>query len=190
MPIDFAASKALFHLPDGVIYLDGNSLGPMVKTAPARVDAAVRDEWGDMLIRGWNKAGWMAQPRVLGDRIARLIGAEPGTVVLGDTLSIKVYQALASVDVTYKFLRPVPPDGRELTATAHVVHRGRTMAVANASAVKANKPMMPFQCRDMAVRSSARHMPPAAKCQRRPRCGLYSQVASSTAASPTPFGLV
>ncbi|MDX5350779.1 MAG: kynureninase [Paracoccaceae bacterium] len=96
MPIDFAATKALFHLPEGVIYLDGNSLGPMVRTAPARVERAVTQEWGDMLIRGWNKAGWMAQPRVLGDRIGRLIGAEPGTVVLGDTLSIKVYQALAS----------------------------------------------------------------------------------------------
>ncbi len=96
MPIDFAAKKALFHLPEGLIYLDGNSLGPMVRTAPARVDQAMQAEWGDLLIRGWNKAGWMAQPRALGDRIARLIGAEPGTVVLGDTLSIKVYQALAS----------------------------------------------------------------------------------------------
>jgi kynureninase len=53
-------------------------------------------EWGEMLITGWNRAGWMAQPRRLGDRIARLIGAEPGHVVLGDTLSVKVYQALAA----------------------------------------------------------------------------------------------
>jgi kynureninase len=96
MPIDFAATKAKFHLPEGVVYLDGNSLGPMVRTAPARVDHAVQAEWGEMLIRGWNKAGWMAQPRALGDRIGRLIGAAAGTVVLGDTLSIKVYQALAS----------------------------------------------------------------------------------------------
>ena len=101
MPIDFAAKKALFHLPEGVIYLDGNSLGPMVKTAPAAVDRAVQAEWGEMLIRGWNGpekrgAGWMAQPVVLGNCVGRLIGAEPGTVVLGDTLSIKVYQALAS----------------------------------------------------------------------------------------------
>lgn len=96
MPIDFAAKKALFHLPEGVIYLDGNSLGPMVRTAPAAVGRMITDEWGDLLIRGWNQAGWMAQPRALGDRIGRLIGAEPGTVVLGDTLSIKVYQALAS----------------------------------------------------------------------------------------------
>jgi kynureninase len=96
MPVDFAAKKRLFHLPEGVIYLDGNSLGPMVKSAPARIDRVMRDEWAEMLIRGWNTAGWMAQPAVLGDRIGKLIGAPAGTVVLGDTLSIKVYQALAS----------------------------------------------------------------------------------------------
>ena len=96
MPIDYAATKAKFHLPDGVIYLDGNSLGPMVRSAPARMHRAMTDEWAELLIRGWNRAGWMAQPAVLGDRIGRLIGAAPGTVVLGDTLSIKVYQALAS----------------------------------------------------------------------------------------------
>ena len=96
MPTDFAATKRLFHLPEGVIYLDGNSLGPMVKTAPARVAKAVEAEWGELLITGWNKAGWMDQPARIGDRIAKLIGAAPGTVVMGDTLSIKVYQALAS----------------------------------------------------------------------------------------------
>lgn len=93
---DFAKTKAMFHLPAGVIYLDGNSLGPLPKTAAARVARTVTDEWGEMLITGWNKAGWMAQPTGLADRIGRLIGAETGHVVLGDTLSIKVYQALAS----------------------------------------------------------------------------------------------
>ena len=93
---DFAATKAQFHLPEGVIYLDGNSLGPLPKAAPARIAAMMQDEWGDMLITGWNRAGWMAQPMAIGDRIGRLIGAEPGHVATGDTLSIKVYQALAS----------------------------------------------------------------------------------------------
>ena len=88
--------KKLFHIPDGVIYLDGNSLGPLPKTAAERVRTTVVDEWGEMLITGWNKAGWFHQPASLGDRLAPLIGAEPGTVVLGDTLSIKVYQALAA----------------------------------------------------------------------------------------------
>ena len=93
---DFAATKILFHLPEGMIYLDGNSLGPLPKAAAARVARTIEAEWGEMLITGWNKAGWMELPSRLGLRIGRLIGAEPGTVVLGDTLSIKVYQALAS----------------------------------------------------------------------------------------------
>ena len=96
MPTDFTATRALFDLPPGLVYLDGNSLGPMPRAAAARVARTVTDEWGHMLITGWNRAGWMDQPARLGDRIGRLIGAAPGTVVLGDTLSIKVYQALAS----------------------------------------------------------------------------------------------
>jgi kynureninase len=93
---DFAATRAFFHLPEGVIYLDGNSLGPLPKTAAERVARTITDEWGEMLIGGWNKAGWMAMPSRVGNRIARLIGAPAGTVVMGDTLSVKVYQALAS----------------------------------------------------------------------------------------------
>ena len=96
MKTDFAATRAMFDLPEGIIYLDGNSLGPLPRAAAARVARTVEQEWGQMLITGWNKAGWMEQPARVGDRIARLIGAEPGSVVMGDTLSIKVYQALAS----------------------------------------------------------------------------------------------
>ncbi|UWS81159.1 kynureninase [Phaeobacter sp. G2] len=93
---DFAATKAMFDLPEGMIYLDGNSLGPLPKATKDRVSAMIEDEWGKMLITGWNKAGWMQQPGAIGDRIGRLIGAEPGHVMMGDTLSIKVYQAVAS----------------------------------------------------------------------------------------------
>lgn len=93
---DFTATRASFHIPEGVIYLDGNSLGPLPKTAAARVAQVVEQEWGEHLIKGWNDCGWMAAPTKMGDRIARLIGAEPGHVVIGDTLSIKVFQALAS----------------------------------------------------------------------------------------------
>ncbi|WP_339766081.1 kynureninase [uncultured Pseudosulfitobacter sp.] len=88
--------KEMFDLPEGVLYLDGNSLGPLPKAARARVSGMIADEWGQMLIRGWNDAGWMAQPARLGDKIARLIGAPGGSVVMGDTLSIKVYQAVAA----------------------------------------------------------------------------------------------
>lgn len=94
--MDFAATRAMFEMPEGVIYLDGNSLGPLPKAASERVARTVQDEWGEMLITGWNRAGWMAQPSVLGDRIGALLGAPEGSVVLGDTLSVKVYQALAA----------------------------------------------------------------------------------------------
>ena len=97
--MDWAGLRARFHLPKGVIYLDGNSLGPMPKAVPARMEA-VLSEWSDLLIGGWNEGdggrGWMGWPARLGDRIGRLIGAPPGTVTVGDTLSIKVYQALAA----------------------------------------------------------------------------------------------
>ncbi len=94
--MDFAATKAMFRLPDGVIYLDGNSLGPLPLAATDRLIEVAREEWGRMAIAGWNRAGWMEMPTRLGARIGRLIGAEPGSVVLGDTLSIKIHQALAA----------------------------------------------------------------------------------------------
>lgn len=93
---DFAQTRAMFHLPEGMVYLDGNSLGPLPLAAMQRVARTLQDEWGGQLIKGWNTAGWMVQPRRIGDRIGRLIGAPEGTVTMGDTLSVKVYQALAA----------------------------------------------------------------------------------------------
>ncbi|MCW5721615.1 MAG: kynureninase [Devosia sp.] len=95
-PDIFQATREKFTLPEGVLYLDGNSLGPLVKAVPGRVAQMLEGEWGRYLIGGWNLAGWVDMPARVGDRVARLIGAAPGTVVMGDTLSIKVYQALAS----------------------------------------------------------------------------------------------
>lgn len=88
--------KEAFHLPEGVIYLDGNSLGPLPRAVTSRLSEVVQDEWGKLLIKGWNAAGWMEQPSRVGDRVARLIGAPKASVVMGDTLSIKVYQAVAA----------------------------------------------------------------------------------------------
>ena len=88
--------KELFDLPEGVIYLDGNSLGPLPRGALERVRHVIGEEWGQELIRAWNTADWISLPRHVGDRIARLIGAPHGSVATGDTLSIKVYQALAA----------------------------------------------------------------------------------------------
>ena len=88
--------KHLFDLPEGVIYLDGNSLGPLPKGAAARTGEVVTQEWGQELIRAWNSADWISLPKRVGDKIGQLIGAPEGTIATGDTLSIKVYQAVAA----------------------------------------------------------------------------------------------
>lgn len=88
--------KHMFDLPEGVIYLDGNSLGPLPIGAAERGMEVIRSEWGNDLIRAWNTRGWMNLPGKVGDRIGALLGAAPGSVATGDTLSIKVFQALAA----------------------------------------------------------------------------------------------
>ena len=88
--------KDLFHLPDGIIYLDGNSLGPLPRSVMDAATKTIVAEWGGELIRAWNSADWMMLPQRVGSRIAGLIGAPAGSVATGDTLSIKVFQALAA----------------------------------------------------------------------------------------------
>ncbi len=85
-----------FTLPDGVIYLDGNSLGVLPRTAAHRVAQAVTQEWGQGLIRSWNSAGWFDLPQRLGNKIATLIGAGPGEVVATDSTSINLYKVLSA----------------------------------------------------------------------------------------------
>ncbi|CAN5296546.1 kynureninase [soil metagenome] len=86
--------RDLFTLPDGVIYLDGNSLGALPKAAAARVAEVVTQEWGNGLIRSWNTASWIDLPKRLGDKVARLIGAGPGEVVCTDSTSVNLYKVL------------------------------------------------------------------------------------------------
>ncbi|MEM1233085.1 MAG: kynureninase [Pseudomonadota bacterium] len=88
--------KDRFVLPEGVIYLDGNSLGPLPVGVADRVNAVMQKEWAGHLVKGWNVDDWMGQPVTVADRVGRLIGAAPGTTVLGDTLSLKVHQALSA----------------------------------------------------------------------------------------------
>mgnify|MGYP001598700369 FL=1 len=90
------ALRDQFSIPEGVIYLDGNSLGVLPKTAMARVAEVVTQEWGHGLIRSWNSAGWFELPQRLGDKIARLIGAAPGEVVATDSTSVNLYKVLSA----------------------------------------------------------------------------------------------
>jgi kynureninase len=80
---DFTATRAMFDLPEGIVYLDGNSLGPLPRGVAARVARTITEEWGQMLITGWNRAGWMALPTQLGNRLGRLIGADTGQRDIG-----------------------------------------------------------------------------------------------------------
>ncbi len=89
-----AAARGRFRLPPGVIYLDGNSLGPAPEAALAEVEAAATQEWARDLIGSWNAAGWFAMPTDYGDLLAPTIGADPGEVVVCDTVSLNIYKAL------------------------------------------------------------------------------------------------
>ena len=88
--------KDLFELPGGMIYLDGNSLGPLPKSVNAALSSMVTDQWGAHLIKGWNVDDWMGQPMRVGNMVGKLIGAPENSVTMGDTLSVKVYQALSA----------------------------------------------------------------------------------------------
>ena len=85
-----------FLLPDGVLYLDGNSLGALCKDVRARLVDVIDREWGGDLIQSWWKNDWVGMPRSLGDKIGRLIGAAPGQVVVADSTSINIFKALAA----------------------------------------------------------------------------------------------
>ena len=85
-----------FHLPEGLIYLDGNSLGPMPKAAAARQRDLVEREWGEGLIRGWNAHGWIDAPQRVGAKLAPLIGAKPEETIVADSTSVNLFKLLAA----------------------------------------------------------------------------------------------
>ncbi len=88
--------RQLFTLPEGVIYLDGNSLGAMPTAAPARIAQATTAEWGQQLIRAWNSASWFDMPQRIGDKIARLVGADAGELVATDSTSVNLFKVLSA----------------------------------------------------------------------------------------------
>jgi kynureninase len=91
-----AGLREHFLLPRGVTYLDGNSLGAMLRSVPGRVDDVVRRQWGEGLIGSWEAAGWWDAPQRVGDRIAPLVGASPGQVVVADSTSVSLFRVLVA----------------------------------------------------------------------------------------------
>jgi kynureninase len=90
---ELAHVRARFVLDD-VTYLDGNSLGALPAHVPGRVEDVVRRQWGELRIRSWEESGWWTAPERIGDRIAPLVGAAPGQIVVGDSTSVNVFKAL------------------------------------------------------------------------------------------------
>lgn len=85
-----------FTLPEGVIYLDGNSLGALPKATPARLAEVVQGQWGEGLIRSWNSADWIGMPQRVGAKIAPLIGARPHEVIAADSTSVNLFKLIAA----------------------------------------------------------------------------------------------
>ena len=96
----FDQLRSRFHLPEDKVYLDGNSLGALPRTTPEALANTVEQQWGSDLIASWNSHNWIELPLTVGDEIANIVGAEKGTVVCCDNLSINLYKALlAALDL-------------------------------------------------------------------------------------------
>lgn len=91
-----AGFRDAFSLPDGIIYLCGNSLGPPPRDAGERLAQVTSAQWGAHLVRGWTEDGWIGLPGRVGDKVARLIGANPGEVAIADSTSVNLFKLLAA----------------------------------------------------------------------------------------------
>ena len=91
-----ASYRDWFEVPDGIIYLDGNSLGCLPRATPERLAEVVRGEWGEGLIRSWNDADWIGLPQRIGGKIAPLIGAEPHEVIAADSVSVNLFKLISA----------------------------------------------------------------------------------------------
>ena len=98
-----------FTLPDGVIYLDGNSLGVLPRATAARVAQVVSQEWGEGLIGSWNAAGWMALPQRIGDKIAPLVGVGAGELVVADSPTVNLVKVQSDALAPVRAAHPPRP---------------------------------------------------------------------------------
>src|SRR3954467_2477879 len=92
-PLAFARER--FRLPEGVIYLDGNSLGALPAAAPAELANTAERQWGEDLIASWNKHGWIDWPTKVAAKLSPLIGAKPNELLMADSTSVSLFKLLA-----------------------------------------------------------------------------------------------
>jgi len=116
-----AAFVGEFALPEGVVYLNGNSLGPAPRSALARVAQSAQEEWAKGLITSWNTAGWFALPYRLGDRLAGLIGAAPGEVVVTDGTGINLFRVVSAALALRPERRVVVMEGSNFPTNNYIV---------------------------------------------------------------------
>ncbi|MCW5729450.1 MAG: kynureninase [Alphaproteobacteria bacterium] len=133
-----------FRLPEGVIYLDGNSLGPLMPAVERRLGQVIAGEWGRGLIRSWNDAGWIGLPARAAARIARLIGAAPDEVAVADSTSINLFKLLAGALALRPARRIIlsergnfPTDLYVAEGLAGLLGRGHELRLAEAGALMA-----------------------------------------------------
>ena len=91
-----AGARDRFALPEGVVYLDGNSLGPPPRSTFERIDVLLRKEWGSDLVRSWTSHGWITLSERVAGAIAGLIGADPSEVVVADSTSVNIFKLLGA----------------------------------------------------------------------------------------------
>ncbi len=135
---------AAFHRPDGLIYLNGNSLGQAPQAAIARASKVASGEWAEMLVTGWNRAGWWDLPRRLGDLLAGLVGAAPGELVVADGTSLNLHKVVATALAMQPDRRTIVMAGSDFPTDVYVVQgliaqlgQGHTIRFAEADALDA-----------------------------------------------------
>ena len=122
------AFRERFVIPEGVIYLDGNSLGALPKATVARQRTVVEEEWGSELIRSWNSRGWIDAPARIGAKIARLIGAKPHEVIVADSVSVNLFKLIVAAAALAPDRRQILSEGGNFHTDLHIASGAAELA--------------------------------------------------------------
>lgn len=136
---ELAERRKLFTLDDDSVYLDGNSLGALPRHVPERIQDVISRQWGELRIRSWTEGGWWTAPERIGDRIAPLVGAGPGQIVVGDSTSVNVFKAVVAA---VRLLDPAEPARDEILVDATTFPTDGY--IARSAARMTGKPVVPL----------------------------------------------